>query len=307
MERLSGRAALVTGAASGIGEAVSKKLASFGMTVYGCDRDAEGLKRVELEIEAIARNSAAEQSPPTAESIEPSGAASSHQHATGVSTAMGSLIPVVCDLRKEEEISNMFQIIREKSGCVAVCVMSAGVGHKAPLLEGDSSMFRSMFEVNVLSTVLCAQSCVKLMRERGVDDGHLVIINSGAGHAVRVGRPDYADFNFYNATKFALTAITEGLRFELRLAKSKTRISQISPGLVETNFTHSMYPDQGHIIDMLYQCVQTLKPNDVADAVIHVLSRPAHVQVHDIRLDTMGPDRPANWEKKVAAAQTKAV
>lgn len=307
MERFSGRAALVTGAASGIGEAVSKKLASFGMTVYGCDRDSEGLKRVELEIEATARNSAAEKSPPTAESTETPAAASSDQDATGMLKVVGRLIPLVCDLRNEEEISKMFQTIKEKSGCVAVCVMSAGVGHKAPLLEGESSMFRSMFEVNVLSTVLCAQACVKLMRERGVDDGHLVIINSGAGHSVRVGRPDYADFNFYNATKFALTAITEGLRFELRLAKSKTRISQISPGLVETNFTHSMYPDQGHIIDMLYQCVQTLKPNDVADAVIHVLRQPAHVQVHDIRLDTIGPDRPHDWEKRVAAAQAKAV
>lgn len=283
MERFGGRAALVTGAASGIGAAVSRRLVSFGMTVYGCDSDGDGLAKLNEEMAPIK---------PETEKL-------------GDGLLRGRFVPTRCDLRREDEIATVLREIKEKSGTVAVGVMCAGVGHKATLLDGQGSAFRDMFEVNVLGTVLCAQGCVKLMREAEIDDGHLVLINSTAGHSVRVGRPDYADFNFYNATKYALTAVTEGLRFELRLAKSKIRVSQISPGLVESKFTHSMYPDLGPIIDMLYRCAVSLKPDDVADAVIHALDRPPRVQIHDILIAGNGPDRPADWEKKVKAMEAK--
>ena len=60
-----------------------------------------------------------------------------------------------------------------------------------------------------------------------------------------------------------------------------------------------MYPDDGHVIDLLYNSVKCLQPDDVADAVVHVLSRPANVQIHDVYIDTKDSDRPADWEKKV--------
>ena len=69
------------------------------------------------------------------------------------------------------------------------------------------------------------------MKESGVDDGHIINVNSMNGHRVMPGT-----FYFYDATKFALTALTQGIRNELRAMGSHIRVTQISPGLVETEF-----------------------------------------------------------------------
>ena len=86
-----------------------------------------------------------------------------------------------------------------------------------------------MLDVNVLGLCICTREAYKLMEKGGIDDGHFVNINSMSGHRI-VGLP------FYSATKFAVTALTEGLRRELRAKKSQIRCTSISPGLVETNF-----------------------------------------------------------------------
>ena len=86
-----------------------------------------------------------------------------------------------------------------------------------------------MLDVNVLGLCICTREAYKLMEKGGVDDGHFVNINSVCGH--RVFR-----IPFYCATKFAVTALTEGLRRELRDKNSHIRSTAVSPGLTETNF-----------------------------------------------------------------------
>ena len=70
------------------------------------------------------------------------------------------------------------------------------------------------------------------MKESGVDDGHIVNMSSMSGHRVIPG-----PLHFYSATKYAVTALTIGIRNELRAMGSHIRVTQISPGLVETKFT----------------------------------------------------------------------
>ena len=86
-----------------------------------------------------------------------------------------------------------------------------------------------MLDVNVLGLYICTREAYKLMEKGGVDDGHFVNINSVCGH--RVFR-----IPFYCATKFAGTALTEGLRRELRNKNSRIRSTAVSPGITETNF-----------------------------------------------------------------------
>ena len=90
--------------------------------------------------------------------------------------------------------------------------------------------WRTMYEVNVLGLSMCTQEACKLMEQSGVSDGHVVMLNSVAGHNV---------LNlavFYSSTKFAVTCLAEGLRQELRAKKSKIRVTSISPGAIKTPF-----------------------------------------------------------------------
>ena len=87
-----------------------------------------------------------------------------------------------------------------------------------------------MFEVNVLGLSMCTQEACKLMENSGVNDGHIVNLNSVAGHDV-VGIAV-----FYSSTKFAVTCLTEGLRQELRAKKSRIRVTAISPDAIKTPF-----------------------------------------------------------------------
>ena len=88
-----------------------------------------------------------------------------------------------------------------------------------------------MLDVNVLALSIVTREAVSLMRNSGVDDGHIININSLSGHRL-------SSVHMYSATKFAVTALTEGLRRELREAKSHIRSTSISPGLVETEFAY---------------------------------------------------------------------
>ena len=88
-----------------------------------------------------------------------------------------------------------------------------------------------MFDVNVLALSIVTRESVALMRSTNVDDGHIINMNSMSGHVV-------GGTLMYCATKFAVTALTEGLRRELRDIKSHIRSTSISPGIVETEFAY---------------------------------------------------------------------
>ena len=215
MERFVNRVALVTGAASGIGASICSALVKHGMKVVGLDIDVDALTKHAQTINADSSN-------------------------------QGQMFQYRCDLTKESDIVSTFQKVKEEVGGVDVCVCSAGVGHKAPILDGKPDDFRHMWDVNVMGYVLCCQEAYKHMKERGVDDGHFILINSGAGHRIRAGTEAYTHFHFYCTTKHAVSAVAKGMHYELFMKKSNIRVTQISPGIVQTNFTHRMYPGDEH-------------------------------------------------------------
>jgi NADP-dependent 3-hydroxy acid dehydrogenase YdfG len=243
MIRWQGRVALVTGASCGIGAAIAESLVRYGMQVVGCARNI-------AEIQNLASRLKGEK---------------------------GSLHAIQCDLTKEDEILAMFEEISKNFKGVDVCINNAGLSHCAPLLSGDTSQWRQMLDVNVLGPTICTREAVKSMRSRNVDDGHIVHIGSIVGHSVPA---NYTDGHFYSMSKFAVRALTEGHRNELRELGSHIRVSSISPGLVETQFAIRMRGEERG--KQLYSSFTPLQANDIVDGVIYVLSAPAHVQVHDI-------------------------
>ena len=179
------------------------------------------------------------------------------------------------DMRDEQEILAVFKSIEAHFGALNVLVNSAGLGHDAPLTSGESEDWREMLDVNVLGLSIATREAVKLMR-RTQDNGHIIHISSMSGHRVPGGTG-----SMYSATKFAVRALTEGLRKELYELKSNIRICAISPGFVETEFAAVMSGSEKRAQET-YNRFQCLTADDVADSVSWVLRTPLHMQVHDI-------------------------
>jgi 17beta-estradiol 17-dehydrogenase / 3beta-hydroxysteroid 3-dehydrogenase len=159
---------LITGASSGIGRAIARRLAvELGMRVAICARRSERL--IELREEILA-------AVPDAE-----------------------VLVHPCDLRDEAAILGMFARIRTELGGVDVLINNAGLGRDAPLCSGVTEHWREMLELNVLALCICTREAVADMRARG-DDGHVVHIASMASHRVPPGS------GVYSATKFAVRA-----------------------------------------------------------------------------------------------------
>ncbi|KAB7498683.1 Dehydrogenase/reductase SDR family member 11 [Armadillidium nasatum] len=238
MDRWIGRVALVTGASSGIGAAIAEILARSGLKVVGAARGVEHVQALSDSLKG----------------------------------SNGSLTPIKCDLTKEDDIRNMFATIKKHFGGVDICINNAGLSNGKKLLDSTVEELHQMSNVNIIALCLCSQLAIASMRERGIDDGHVININSTVGHSL-----GFTSSRFYAATKVAVKAITEGLRQEMREAKSHIRITSVSPGLVSTQFAYRALKDENKA-KQLYSSIETLKPEDVASSVVHVIISPPHVE-----------------------------
>ncbi|XP_034404480.1 dehydrogenase/reductase SDR family member 11-like [Cyclopterus lumpus] len=248
MDRWRGRVALVTGASVGIGAAIAEELVRCGMKVVGCARDVKKIQNLAAECQRAGHS--------------------------------GVLVPFKCDLNHEEEILSMFAAIKEQHNGVDVCINNAGLAHPESLLNGETSGWKNMLDVNVLALCICTREAYQSMKERNVDDGHIININSMGGHRV----VSNADAHFYISTKYAVTALTEGLRQELREANTHIRATCISPGIVETEFFLRLYNDNADKAADLFSKSKPLEAIDIANSVTYVLSAPPHVQIGDIQM-----------------------
>ena len=104
--------------------------------------------------------------------------------------------------------------------------------------------------------------------------GHVINIGSVAGDAA------YGGGNVYCATKSAVKAITDGLRIDV--AHTKVRVTNVKPGLVETHFSNVRFHDDDARADKVYQGIQPLTGDDIADVVFYAASAPEHVQVAEV-------------------------
>ena len=232
--------ALVTGGSSGIGRAVAAALVQAGMRVAACARRLDRLDSLQAQL----------------------------------GDAGVRLLPIRADMRREEDIMDMFAQVRERWGGVDVLVNNAGLGHAAPLMSGATEHWRDMLEVNVLALSVCTREAVTDMRHRNVA-GHVIHISSMSAHRIPPGS------GMYGATKYAIRSLTESLRKELREIDSPIRITAVSPGFVETEFA-AHYHKSEDAARATYGQYTVLQPEDVAGSVLYALSQPEHVQIHDI-------------------------
>src|SRR5262245_36149973 len=185
----------------------------------------------------------------------------------------GEVEGVRADMRVEDAIVRLVTTARERFGGVDALVNNAGLGRRAPVSSAETELWREMLETNVLGLLIATREAIRDMDRRGVA-GQIVHISSMAGH--RVPGPDSA---VYAGTKFAVRAITEGLRQELRARQSAIRVSCVSPGYVDTEFAQVFAGPEG---TPRTPSIKVLEDSDVARAVAWILSQPPHVEVHDV-------------------------
>nr|CAD7586493.1 unnamed protein product [Timema genevievae] len=236
MERWSGRVALVTGASAGIGAAIVRELVKNGLIVVGLARRAELVEELSAELKG----------------------------------APGKLHALKGDVSKEEDILAAFDWVKKNLGRIDVLVNNAGVLYLSMLTDGETSHWKQIFDLNVLGLSICTREAFKLMKEKGVDDGHIIHINSIDGH-MPVKFPGMAH---YFASKHAVTVLTEGLRRELVQLGSKIRVTSISPGVVDTDMFRS-FTDGVQVSEDEFPA---LKSEDIANAVTYALGTPPHIQ-----------------------------
>ncbi|WAR23834.1 DHR11-like protein, partial [Mya arenaria] len=190
----------------------------------------------------------------------------------------GSLTAIKCDVSKEEDILNMFENIKIVHGDVDVCVCNAGLSHNSPLLSGATDQWRSMFDVNVIGLMTCSREAYKSMKENGVDDGHIILMGSIAGHGIV---PGHESFNCYCATKFAVRAITEGMRNELYAAKTHILVTKFVLVWRKLTFLIDITTNPEAELRMMLTCDQ------ITDSVIYALSASQRVQaIQDVVIAT---------------------
>ncbi len=197
------------------------------------------------------------------------------QVAAEVRDAGGEALVVPADARQEDALLAVFAAVDEAWQGLDVLVNNAGLGRDASLHDGATEAWREMLDVNVLAVAISTREALARFPEEG---GHIVNIGSMSSHRVPPSG------NFYSATKFAVKVLSELTRLELRAKGSPSRVSQISPGFVETEFFEAMTGDPEAAQEVIARIGTVLSAEDIARSVLHVLEAPPHVSIHDVWL-----------------------
>ena len=138
--------------------------------------------------------------------------------------------------------------------------------------EGDYQDWDTMIDTNIKGLLTMTRLVVPRMVEQG--RGHIINIGSVAGDAA------YANGNVYCATKAAVKALSDGLRIDL--AETPLRVTNVKPGLVETNFSRTRFHGDQQRADNVYKGIKPLTGDDIADVCFYATEAPAHVQIAEV-------------------------
>lgn len=182
---------------------------------------------------------------------------------------------VELDVRDAEAVKKALDQLPKAFKEIDVLLNNAGLASGLDKLqEGSIERWNQMIDTNVKGLLHMTRFVVEGMVER--NQGHVVNIGSLAGHGV------YPNGGVYCATKFAVKALSEALKMDVH--GTNIRVSSVDPGLVETEFSTVRFQGDEEKAKAVYQGYQPLTPDDVADAVLYCVTRPAHVDVREVVL-----------------------
>ncbi len=239
---LDGRTVLITGASAGIGEACAVVFAAEGARLILAAR-----RRERLEVLAAR-----------------------------LTKAHGAAVHVIdFDVRQREAVDAAIESLPVECGSIDVLINNAGLSRGLDRLhEGVPDDWEEMIDTNVKGLLWVDRAVTPGMVRRG--GGHVIHIGSIAG------RQTYPRGNVYCATKYAVRALTDGLRLDL--AGTGVRVTSIDPGMVDTEFSTVRFRGDRERAESVYHGMTPLTADDVAQAVLFAATRPPHVTVAEVLL-----------------------
>lgn len=193
------------------------------------------------------------------------------------------------DVRDREDALKFAAELKEGRIYPDILINNAGLSAGLDKLhEGDFEDWDRMIDTNVKGLLNVSKAIIPLMVER--NSGHVVNIGSMAGHQV------YPGGNVYNATKFAVRALTEGM--SLDLLGTKVRVSCVSPGAVHTEFSEVRFHGDRERAAKVYQGYDPLTAEDVADAILYVTGTPEHVNILELLMLPTAQRNVYCWHKE---------
>ena len=242
MNRLIGKRVLITGASAGIGEACARRFAEQGAHLL---LSARRLERVQALAEELREEHGIE----------------AHAHAV--------------DVADRDRVAEYLKTLERLDLLPDILVNNAGKAVGLDKLhEGSLDDWEDMIDTNLKGVLYMSRAFLPHMVER--NSGHVIHIGSIAG------RWAYPKGAVYNATKFGLRAIAEGMNMDL--LGTKVRVSSVDPGLTETEFSEVRFHGDSERAKSVYADTKPLTGDDVADAVIYVANAPEHVDVFQLVL-----------------------
>lgn len=177
------------------------------------------------------------------------------------------------DVRDRKAAAAAVESLKGKWAVIDVLINNAGLALGLDKeYEGDLDDWETMVDTNVKGLLTMTRLIVPGMVER--NKGHVINIGSVAGDAA------YAGGSVYCATKAAVKAITDGLRIDV--AHTAVRVTNVKPGLVETNFSVVRFHGDKQRADNVYKGIKPLTGDDIADVAFYAASAPEHVQVAEV-------------------------
>jgi NADP-dependent 3-hydroxy acid dehydrogenase YdfG len=186
------------------------------------------------------------------------------------------------DVTDEQACRTAVARTREELGGLDVLVNNAGVMLLGTIVGADTEDWRRMIQTNVMGVMYMTHAAIEGMVEQG--SGDIVNMSSVAGRQARKGA------GVYNASKWAVNAFSESLRQEV--TGRGVRIGLVEPGAVATELTdHITQPDAKAASVQMYTSMRALQPEDIARAVLYLVTQPSHVAVNEVLI------RPTDQER----------
>ena len=183
------------------------------------------------------------------------------------------VLTLTFDVRNREQAEKCLCGLPVEWQQIEVLVNNAGLAlGLEPEYEGSFDDWETMIDTNIKGLLTMTRLVVPGMVKRG--QGHVINIGSVAGDAA------YAGGNVYCATKAAVKALSDGLRIDV--ANTAVRVTNLKPGLVETNFSNVRFHGDTDRAAGVYKGIQPLTGDDIADVAVFAANAPAHVQIAEV-------------------------